>query len=873
MSRRLPFQRDLGLQLLAFYLLFVGLVIIAAVLFDALAGGRLRRDVEAADLALARSIALETDASLRNALGTVAQLARAPELQALAVGQLEPLFAAVMTARSEINLVYLLNADGIMRYHYPEGPISTVGTDFSFRPYFQAALQSQAAGMSAGRISPTTNQPVVTAVMPIRDADDDFLGVVATNLNLEQLSATLTQITSDPTAGLRVSILDDTGRIVADSDPAQLLADARAEFAAETEAALSGVSASRVGQAADGSEQLFSYVPIAAAGWAVVVQHPADHAFATARAFHTGLVVAIGIVLAGGVFFWIILSRRVIAPLERLAAFSAAISQRAVTPAHRAGLAPTSARADQMGHLVRALLQMEREVERRLAELSTLLETSTAVVSTLDSRRVLDTILEQVQRLLGVDRCAIIALDERARELRLRAARGLSDDYLRRIRARSIDARPVFPSERAIRAGHLVQIADTETDPDFPDSMRERARSEGYRAMLATPLTTPHAPLSALIVYWRDPHVCSPDETHLIVNFANQAAMAIENAALFALTDEKLREQTRTLEALVQSLNDGLILESSDGRVLYCNRRICELAGIAPEEAAADTAAALRAKLIGPAAGQPSDEISIQHRGRTLDLRLQSFDVTDEHGALIGRGQLWLDVTGDKEVDRMKSGLIATVSHELRTPLAVIKGNITSLLADDVEWDAAAQREFLEVASAETDRLAAMVTDLLDLSQIQAGTFSVHREPCELAPLVQRAASRVRPPVAGRLAVNIPPGLASLQADPARLEAVLRNLLENAAKYSPSGSPIDLSAEANGNAVLIRVADQGPGIALEQRDKVFDRFYRIDSRLTRPTSGAGLGLAICKGFVEAHGGQIWIEPSDHGTVFALTLPL
>ena len=190
-----------------------------------------------------------------------------------------------------------------------------------------------------------------------------------------------------------------------------------------------------------------------------------------------------------------------------------------------------------------------------------------------------------------------------------------------------------------------------------------------------------------------------------------------------------------------------------------------------------------------------------------------------------------------------------------------------------MHWDAVAQREFLEVASAETDRLAALVTDLLDLSQIQAGTFTVHKEPCELTPLVQRAASRVRPPVAGRLRVSIAPNLARLHADPPRLEAVLRNLFENAAKYAPVGTPIWFSAEPNGNCVLIRVEDQGPGIAPEHRARVFDRFYRIDSRLDRSTSGAGLGLAICKGFVEAHGGEIWIEPSDHGAVFALTLPL
>lgn len=886
LTRWLPFRRDLGLQLLALYLLFVGPVIVAALIFDSLAGVRLQRDVQAADLALARSIALETDASLQNAMRTVTELSLASEVQAMDARRLAPLFATVKTARSEINLVYILGANGVMLYHYPEGPGSTVGTDFSFRPYFKAALVSRQPLMSEGRISPTTKQPVVTAVMPVRNAHGNFLGVVATNLDLHQLSDTLAQIASDPTSELRVSILDATGQIVADSDPNALLTDAREDFPTETDAALRGDSASRIGRDSDDHEWLFSYVPIASAGWAVVVQHPAAHAFASPRAFHNGLLIAIGVFLVGGLFFWMMLSRRVIAPLERLAAFSAAISQRAVEPAHHAQLAPHSDRPDQMGHLVRALTQMERDVERRFAELSTLLETSTAVVSTLDSQRVLDIILEQVQRLLGVDMCAIIALDERANELRLRAARGLSEEYIRRIRNRSVASGPIFPSVRAILEGQPVQVSDTETDPDYPSSLRERARAEGYRALMAAPLITPHAPSSALLVYWRDLHVCSPEEINLIVNFANQAAMAIENAALFALTDEKLREQTRTLEALVQSLSDGLILESGDGRILYSNRRICELAGIAPEEVAVHTAASLRQKLIArsagkdsilpPSAGQDSIlpyEFSLHHNGRTLDLRLQSFDVTEEHGQLIGRGQLWLDVTGDKELDRMKSALIATVSHELRTPLAAIKGNITSLLADDVQWDAAAQREFLEVASAETDRLSTLVTDLLDLSKIQAGTFVVHREPCALAPLVERAAARVRPPLGARLGLDLPPGLPIFHADPPRIEAVLRNLLENAAKYSPPDAPIRLDAERLDGHLLVRVADDGPGIPPEYREKIFDRFYRIEDGFARQASGAGLGLAICKGFVEAHGGKIWVEPTERGTVFAFTLPL
>ena len=871
----LPFRRDLGLQILALYLLFVGPVILAALIFDSLAGDRLKRDVEAADLALARSIALETDASLQNALRTVAGLSLAPEVQRLDTQRLASLFATIATARSEINLVYLLDADGVMLYHYPEGPGSTVGDDFAFRPYFKAALASREPLMSEGRISPTTDKPVVTAVMPVRDRAGNFLGVVATNLDLQQLSATLTQISTDPSSELRVSILDASGQIVADSDPSKLLTDARADFSSEAETALRGDSGSQINQDAVEREWLRSYAPIVSAHWAVVVQRPTDLAFASPAAFHSGLLIAIGIFLVGGLFFWMMLSRRVIAPLERLAAFSAAISQRRVALADRAHLAQHSDRPDQMGHLIRALTQMERDIERRFTELSTLLDTSTAVVSTLDAERVLNTILEQVQRLFGVEMCAMIALDERAGELRLRASRGLSEDYIRRIRTRSVHTRPVFPSVRAILDGKIVQVTDTETDPDFPAAMRERAHNEGYRALAAAPLLTRHAPPAALIVYWRDPHTCSPEEINLIVTFANQAAMAIENASLFALTDEKLRDQTRTLEALVQSLNDGLILARGDGQIIYCNRRICELADVSPEDISRHTADSLRQHIVGQesnGSGSPN-EITLQHNGRTLELRLQSFDVTDEGGQLIGRGQLWLDVTGDKELDRIKSTLIATVSHELRTPLAVIKGNITSLLADDVVWDAAAQREFLEVASAETDRLTALVTDLLDLSKIQAGTFVVHREPCQLAPLVQRAAERIRPTVGSRLIIEFPPTLPSFPADPPRIEAVFRNLLENAAQYSPPTSSIHISAQPANDHLLIRVADNGPGIPPEYREKIFDRFYQMDNGLTRQKSGAGLGLAICKGFVEAHGGRIWVDPGDHGTVFAFTLPL
>lgn len=868
---------NLGLQLLALYLIFVAPALAAALAFDMLAGSRLDRDVRSADLALARSIALESDASLRNALDTVEQIADAPAATSLDPAALAPLFSAVMTARNDVDLVYLLDARGIMRYHFPEGPGSTVGQGFAFRDYYRQALSVSAPFMSTGRISPTTGQPVITAVMPIRDANGSFRGLIGTNIALEGLSTTLQRIASEPSGGMRVSIIDAAGQVVADSDATRLLSDARDELSSEVNAALRGESQSALALDADSREWLRSFTPIQTSGWAVIVQRPADIAFASPRLFHSGLLLAIGVFAAGGLFFWIMLSRRVIAPLGRLAAFSRSIGDRSVGEGGREQLADLSVRPDQVGHLTRTLGRMERDIERRFTELATLLDTSAAVVSTLDSRRILETILAGVERLLNVSACAIVALDERAGIFRIQASRGLSVEYAENLRI--LPTEPTSPSMRAIRSGRPVQVNDIEVE--YPPGPRERARAVGYRSVMAAPLVTQHAPPAALLVYDHEPHVFTADDVTLLSSLANHAAMAIENAALFALTDEKLHEQTRVLEALVESIGDGLILEGPDGRVVYANRRIGELAGVPFENLPGETGTSLRERLDrrssrtadgpnGRGSVSGSDEFTLRLDGRKVDVRIQSFDVTDAQGELIGRGQLWLDISRDRELDRMKSALVSTVSHELRTPLAAIKGNLSSLLAEDVEWDASAQREFLQVALSETDRLSQLVSDLLDLSRIEAGVLAVRREPCAIAGVVDRV---IRGASWERLIVDVPDDLPPVSADPARVEVVLRNLIDNAARYSSPGGPIRVWGETVDGHVVVRIANPGPAIPAEHRDRLFEPFYRADSELARQTSGAGLGLSIAKGFVEAQDGRIWLETDDRETVVAFTLPL
>lgn len=894
LRNRLSLRGDLGLQLLALYLLFVGPVVLATLIFDAVVSHRLESDVRAADLALARAIAQETNTTLAQALQSVEGLSRYEEVITSDRAGMLPLFRTIMNARPDINLVYRLDEKGIMYFHYPTGPGSTIGDDFSFRDYYQRALHSSKSLLSEGRISPTTGQAVTTAVMPIYGDTGTFMGLVATNIKLESLSQTLHSIVEEyhPNEAIQIAILDSAGRIIAHPDPSQILVDSASDLPAEVQTVLDGASGDALADNARGMETLYSYVPIPSAGWGVIVSRSAEAAFATQRNIHRLVLIAVFAFLVFGFFFWLALSRHVIRPLERLALISQNIGLETKTSRpDRQALSSMSERRDQIGHLIRSLQRMEESIEARLAELSTLLQTSAAVVSSLDTRTVLDSILEQLEKLMDIHMCAIVALDEQRGVFRARASRGLSKRYVEHIVISP--AEPLSTTMRAIRSGEPIQVSDTETDPSFA-AMRPRARSEGYRSILALPLNTKHAPPSVLLVYRPDPHIFSQREINLLENFANHAAMAIENAELYARSDMRLREQTRRLEALVQSLQDGLILEDLKGRVLYVNRRISELVDLpiqditdAPVERLIERLLShcvddspeslqrsrhyVQAALEGRGKREVELEVIINHQLRYL--RLLAFDVTDAHGAPLGRGQILGDITQIKEVDRMKSSLISTVSHELRTPLAAIKGYASTLLADDVQWDLLTQREFLEIISNETDRLTRLVNDLLDMSRIEAGNLIVSRTECQLEELVERAVKRTHPSPAQRLRLELPPDLPAIFVDPERIEAVLRNLLENSVKYAGDSSPITVSASVQSRRMIVRVKDEGPGIPAEYGKRIFESFYRVGEELTRPVPGAGLGLAICQGFISAHGGEIWLEPQTKGACFAFSIPL
>jgi two-component system phosphate regulon sensor histidine kinase PhoR len=180
--------------------------------------------------------------------------------------------------------------------------------------------------------------------------------------------------------------------------------------------------------------------------------------------------------------------------------------------------------------------------------------------------------------------------------------------------------------------------------------------------------------------------------------------------------------------------------------------------------------------------------------------------------------------------------------------------------------------EFLSIISDESDRLTNLVNNLLDLSRIEVGTLKLAHEKCDVNEVIQSAVRGARLTQKNKVDITIKPKFQFLYADPLRLESILRNLIENSIKYAGEDAQIKVEVNKNGKEVVFHVRDNGPGIPQKEGERVFERFYRVDDSLTRLTSGAGLGLAICQGLVRAHGGKIWVEQEEMGACIAFTIP-
>jgi signal transduction histidine kinase len=227
------------------------------------------------------------------------------------------------------------------------------------------------------------------------------------------------------------------------------------------------------------------------------------------------------------------------------------------------------------------------------------------------------------------------------------------------------------------------------------------------------------------------------------------------------------------------------------------------------------------------------------------------------------------------EANRLKAELISTLAHEMRTPLTSIKGYSTALLLEDASFSEETQREFLEIIDEECDGLQDLVHDLLESSIIDAGLLRIEPQPVRLPLLAQSVVEDMaRRSGEHRLVLDFPSDFPIVEADPQRIAQVLRNLLDNATKYSLGGGLVVVRGEVLQTEVVISVADQGVGLAPEDLNRLFEKFFRAKTGLSRHVVGSGLGLPIAHTIIESHGGRIWAESKvGEGTTLYFTIPL
>lgn len=408
---------------------------------------------------------------------------------------------------------------------------------------------------------------------------------------------------------------------------------------------------------------------------------------------------------------------------------------------------------------------------------------------------------------------------------------------------------------------------------------------------IAMPLVFARNPLGLLIVFRSYQTSITPEDLNTLQSFADQAAIAVNNAQLYG----ELNQEHQRLEAILNNSGDGVFILNPDLTIQRANLAFERMTGWRREDAIdrlkseivvweslerPDIEDALEAGWARAATpNERADTIYVEgdllrRDGMTISVGITYAPLLTAEGRLESIIASVRDITNFRKAQEMQSVFISTVQHELRTPIAIIKGYASTLGRDDVEWDSGTIREKVAIIEDEADRLTDLVEDLLTASKIQAAReLRLNIADTDLRALAARSAARLESQTSHPIVLSFPANFPLIPGDEFRLRQVIENLLTNAIKYSPGDSAITVGGRFTEKSVTVFVRDDGVGIPKDQIDKVFERFYRVDDKLTSRAHGAGLGLYLVKEIVEAHGGDIAVKSQvGSGSTFFFTLP-
>jgi PAS domain S-box-containing protein len=550
---------------------------------------------------------------------------------------------------------------------------------------------------------------------------------------------------------------------------------------------------------------------------------------------------------------------------------------------------PPERRALKLALARQVALALERahlaEAEQALRERLSFLDEATALLtSSLDLERTLERLTSLAVRELA-DWCAIDVLVEETGEIEgLVVAhpdperKRWAEEVRRRTRPTRIDddfditARVMRTGEPAFLREVPQELLDeaARRDPEVAAALEHIS----IRSAITLPLRAGGRTFGALTLVAEQREFDDADFA-LGQQLSDRAAIAVENARLY-------REAERRAEAALalEYVGDGVILLDQDGRVRFWNAAAAAITGVREADAVGR-----RAAEVWPAWEELTRlvelaDAAVPERGRPVTVPVETAS-GDRWVAVTGvafdEGVVYAlrDVSDEHALERARSDFVATASHELRTPLAAVYGAARTLRRTDIEIPAEQRDRFLEIIVSETERLTAIVSQILFAGQLEEGRVDVAPAATDLRPLAESVldSTRVRAPKQIELRLEQNGDRAVALADEDKLRQVLVNLLDNAIKYSPDGGDVAIELAGGAGRVRLTVRDRGLGIPTEEHERIFEKFYRLDPALTRGVGGSGLGLFISRELVSRMGGDLTVrsEPGE-GAAFVVDLP-
>jgi PAS domain S-box-containing protein len=524
----------------------------------------------------------------------------------------------------------------------------------------------------------------------------------------------------------------------------------------------------------------------------------------------------------------------------------------------------------------------------RSRDLAALLAVAEVATQSLDIEETLNGTLDKSLEMLGFEVGFIRILDPERDGMVVRAVRGLrSPEFLAGVTPVHSERRNV--SRIVFETKQPYVCGDIRKSSNYKQRFLER---EGLISTAAAPLLSKNRVLGIIVVGSRRPHRFHKREVDLLRAFGSLLGAALDNAELY----RQVNKSKAYVENLVENAPDSIVCTDLEDTILTWNRGAEVLFGYTKSETIGKHLSMLlpperfheleemRAKVQLSGALRNVEVGSKRKDGAIIHLSLSVAPIKDADGTIVGFLRVAKDISEKKrfemrlkELDRMKSEFVSNVSHELRTPLTAIKGSVDNMLDGITGPVSEKQTRYLSRIKSNADRLARLITDLLDLSRIEAGKIELRPSRLPANSLVSEIVETLRTVASEKLIsleVAAPETALSVWADRDKVIQILMNLIGNALKFTPPHGKVTVTIEqSEADWAKFSVVDSGPGIPNEKAGKIFEKFYQVEQPNQYKAAGTGLGLTISKALVEMHGGRIWIDSIlGKGTTLSFTLP-